>query len=650
MSIRPAVFEILLKERGSDADSALVAALSRAEPATTRAIIETLLIRNRPEGLLGLIESFHLLDESDRQLILGETDRVFGVLREAAQSREEQVRLNVLHVIQRGCIYRAAYLLDAALHDRSPNIRSAAAEALYGLADELLQTKPISTRPDGFGEHAYEGMVAAMQDLDSYAEDRRQVIGALESGLTSFNLHLQPRVVEAAMWFVDELDAKFWMTASAPRSRTAQVAIRVIEESHSPRLVPFAMAALNYTEFRPHIASLLGRTVDPDFLAAWARQSWRFVQPKSARGMCGVKELACLQNGGSALFNIPADGQRHVPRWLTTTSLAEEKKDKYLLDIIRRGSRAAARSALRVLIHHDTLRTTSLLQSIAGDEDPHLARMAWLELSRRRPLEYPVSELQQMLGEGAEASTPGPHHRPMTFDRYWSQFDRMDDQQREELGRQLLAASEAPLATLGRRLAEQDAAARVRAIRLISLLDLVGEYQDQLYKLSYDASPEVRSAAVAALGKLPNATTRRILHNALADQDPRVQANAVEAVDETGDPNAAKDLLPLLASSNNRVRANAVKALLKLGIREAAETLLRMLNHANRAHRISALWLIERMSLFTLAKRVIAMAEGDNDQQVRDRAQMLSAIFRIDEGADRIQKTATKKEAVPSSR
>ena len=182
---------------------------------------------------------------------------------------------------------------------------------------------------------------------------------------------------------------------------------------------------------------------------------------------------------------------------------------------------------------------------------------------------------------------------------------------------------------ISRRLLEPDTAGRVRALRIITVLNLVEPFSDKVYQLSHDGDPEVRSAATSALAAIPNATSKRILHGALRDPDPRVQANAVEAVDNSGDSESTTaELLPMLGSADNRVRANAVKALLKLGVREAAETLLRMLIDKDRAQRISALWLVDKMGLFTLVERISKMAACDADVQVRDRAQRLVGQLR----------------------
>jgi len=619
------IFAILRDSPDPAADDALFGALESADVPTAQAIVETLLVRRTRRGLHGLVAALHLLDDAVCSIVLGEIDRLFGVLREASQSREEQVRLNVLALIHRGRVYRASYLLDNALHDRSVRVREAAGKTLHTLANELLRTSPVSTGPDMLALPDPAEMRAKMMDLESYREDRRQVVSALEAGLATFGVHRQKRLVEAAMWFVDDIGPKFWAMLSGAGGRPGQAALKVFDESQSPRLVPFGMVALRYSQFRPHVAQVLGQCTDPTFLTEWVRQSWRLAQPKAARAMTAIKDLACLDHQAADLLQISSDAHRGVARWMTATGLPSECKIEALAQFQRRGERAGQRAVVWAMTEWPDTRTTTFLRCLVGGGDPEWARIASYELARRRPLEYPLSVL-------LPADPSGETLRPeetfaaskMTFDLYWAEFDRFTDEEKVQFGQDMLAATATVRGRISRRLTEPDTASRVQALRIITVLNLVESFSDQVYRLGHDADPEVRSTATSALAAIPGATSKRMLHGALYDPDPRVRANAVEAVDNTGDSeSAATELLPMLSSQDNRVRANAVKALLKLGVREAAETLLRMLVDEDRAQRVSALWLVDKMGLFTLVARISRMAACDADAQVRGRAQTL---------------------------
>jgi hypothetical protein len=625
MAERSDILGLLKTEAAPGADLALLAALGEVDAVTAEEIVGLLLLRKERVGLQGLIELFHDFDEPIRRTIVEHVDELFPALRLASQSKEEQVRLNVLQVIQRGYVYRAAYLVDSALHDRSPKVREAAADTLYALADQLLKTSPI---PE-LDRHslAPEETRTLNVDLEDYIEDRRQVIGALEGGLACYGMHLQPKVIEASMWFVDELGLKFWAVVGVPGSRPAHAAVSIIAGLKSPRLVPFCITALHYSTFRAPVAKSLGLCVDTAFVEKWIRQSWRLAEPKIGRAMTGIKELVILKERAVELTQLSPALQRHLPRWVMATGLPEQARLDFVKDLYRRGDPSMHRAVASNMLAYPEEKAVSLLRAIARDSDERAAGIARFELALRFPLEYPPSELleprkTQILQNGGVWGRPGSD---LTFEEYWKACDDATDEQRREMGLQVFDEDASAMRLLTRQLASSSPADRLKALRIVTILGLGEKLVEHVYRLSHDADPEVRSTAVAALGHLPGPVSSRLLRKALNDENVRVQANAVEAVERTGDADLAADLLPKLASPDNRVRANAVKALLKLGIREAAITLLRMLRDPNRAQRISALWLIDHMGLFTLASQVMRLAETDQDAVVRGRARNLTS-------------------------
>jgi len=625
MATDPSIFTILRESTDPAADDALLAALRQADPPTALAVIETLLVRQSRRGLFGLVESFHLLEEQLRQAVILDVDRLFGVLREAAQSRDEQLRLNVLSLIQEGRLFRASYLLDGCFRDRSVKVREAAAETLHHLAQDLLRFSADGV--DGEASAGSEPVSVALDpaEMESRAEDRRQLVGAIEAGLATFDLHRQSVVVEVAMWFADDLGAASWAVFSAPGSRATQAAVTLLANSPSPRFVPFAMAMLALTNARSQLAHLLNVCPDAPFLTEWTRQSWRLVEPRLARALIVIRELAWIDRRVIDVSQAPEEFQRLFPRWLLATGLSPERKTDALKEFYRRSDRVGRHAVVWALVHWLDPRADSFLRSLALQGDPELSRVARMELARRRPADYPLSSMLPAETESGAGKKPRETRPPpMTLDRYWETFDCLSDQERGIQGRELLERVPDARRNLALRLGAPSPTHRVRALRIMTVLGLVAEFEEHVYPLCHDSEAEVRSAAVGALGTLPSPTSRRLLNVALRDQDGRVQANAIEAVERLGvDGATGSGLLPLLKSPDNRVRANAVRALLKLGVRDAAETLLCMMVEKDRAQRVSALWLIENMGLFNLAKRVAHMAASDVDPQVRLRARGL---------------------------
>lgn len=619
------IFEMLLREENPAADDALAAVLIGGDPPTVRAATETLLARNRPAGLQGIVAAYHHLDEASRQIVHARSDRLFRVLRESLSSRNEQTRLNVLEIIRDGSFYRASYLIETCLQDRVPAVRQAAADTLYELAEKLLQEVPAPGEPLPGDPDAIR---ARMLELESHAEDRRQLVSAIGEAITCYNAHLQPKVIEAGMWFADDLGIKLWTPISTPGSRAMRAAIAILENSDDPRLAPFAMAAMQRAEFRPYVVKMLGSCSDGQLLAEWLREGWRLVSPRQARGMVAIKELACLTNRATGLLAVPADVQRHICRWINATGLPPETKAYVMKEAYRRGDPLAQRPALWAMVGSRDDRSSALLRIVMREPDPSCSMVAAMEMARRYPSEVPVATLlggrPPVLPVEKPATTSEPP--PMTLDRYWSLFDTLSESERAAMAPEVLRNTPRVRAMLDRQLSSADPSARMRAVRVIRSLGLLEAFAEQIYSLTFDTDPGVRSSAVAALGQVSTPTSRLVIHKALTDPDARVKANAVEAAgQQIPEGFAIADLVPMLTSTDNRVRANAVRALLKVGVREAAEALLRMLQDENRAHRISALWLVDQLSLMPLTQRVMDLAQNDGDEQVRARAAALAA-------------------------
>ena len=641
MSCRQAIFSVLKGADTAAADHALAAALICVDGPTARMAVETLLARRTREGLKALVACWHRLDPALCELALTYAGPIFGVLRDAFASTDEQTRVNVVRIISKAKFYRAAYLLDSAARDRAPAVRDAAAGVLHQLAEALNEPPPTRViEPDM--EVTPDELRGYMVELESRQEDRRQLAAAVEGALASFDLHQHVGVVLAAMWLVDDLGPRLWKAILVPGSRLTRAAQGVLARDNDPRIIPFMVQALGYSEFRPAVTHALASCSDQTFLEAWFRESWRLAQHKTAKVLGAVRDLGCTRNQLLDVICLPDEAQKQFPRCILATGLADEIKVEVIKEMHRRGQPAARRAALWALVGVQDQHATSVLRSIAAEADAEHAVIARRELARRRPADYPLDTILQQQSQSAPAAAEEAER--MTSVVYWLSFDRMSELDKIRQGKELLTSGRMPREAVCGWLGSMEPSDRVRALRIVSLLGMTPDYEEHLYRLCRDAHAEVRSAAVAALGKLPTATTRRLLQNTLYDPDPRVQANTVEALDQLGAESVKGELVLKLTSPDNRTRANAVKALLKLGVRTAASTLLLMLQNENRAHRASALWLVEQMHLLPLASRIMEMAETENDTQIRERAKALARRMTIDWAEPALAAAAAGKE------
>ncbi len=120
-------------------------------------------------------------------------------------------------------------------------------------------------------------------------------------------------------------------------------------------------------------------------------------------------------------------------------------------------------------------------------------------------------------------------------------------------------------------LGSADAGLRARAAQAMGRIQTPAYAEPLAERARTDAAPEVRKAALFALGELslaegavPPPAAVRAAESALADPNPEIAVAAVEALGKLAPPGAAARLVPLLADERRAIRAEAAYALFRL--------------------------------------------------------------------------------------
>lgn len=305
----------------------------------------------------------------------------------------------------------------------------------------------------------------------------------------------------------------------------------------------------------------------------------------------------------AAVRMIDAVGGSHESKMALYQELIETDDDELGLAVIRQ------------LVSDPSDSATDLLGTVAVRGSDELATMAARELQQRRP-----DATAQGVGGDAPAMDEENAAIQQAMDTCWHTFDRAAPAKRSELLATMRSSQARAWVFLRARCVSRQATDRARALRMVQALGVVAQFDEQVYRLTHDPDPLVRSLAITLLVELPGPTSRRVLRAAMDDPDARVQANAIEVLDtlDIDDRIAVTD--KKLDSPDNRVRANAVKSLLRTELHRAGEVLLEMLDDSSRASRLSALWVVQRLCLSSLVERLEAMGRDDPDKRVRERA------------------------------
>ncbi len=635
MDQRPRIFDILRECDDLAADQALVAAAPHVCPEHQCEIVALLLERGNDIGLKALPALYSKLDPQAQAPIISGASRLFSILRSTVRSSSSQARLNTLEIIRRSGALRLAYLASHAIHDGSPKVRADAAITLQQLTEKHCQDYADTTAALQAAQEPGGSMSrTVVQTLKLLRDERKYLLTAITDALNSYESHHRPEVVSAAMFLAGELEDSLFQQSTLKRGKLTHAMLEVFTGSLSPRLVPFTYVALCYPELRRRIVAALASHQDPEFFAEFIRHRWLARDPVIRKNLVAIRGLAWLGDGLEAAFSLPPDAAVMAPAWIFSLGIPPDQKVSLLLNFLLLDSVPANRAAVLALIKTNTSASTLALQSVLDHEDPAIVRGAQREIQHREHREY--KQLGKPRRDRPEAWSNMLRRAGLTedFTDIWQHFDRLHPVQAKSAGHHAIKYVPGFVTQLQVKLLSPQSPDRLRALRLITTLRVGGSFQNDVFGLANDPTPEVRAFTMTALGYLGEATSRRILERALSDDDPAVQANAIDALDCMGAKQRAKLIAPKTDSKDPNIRAAAIRALLRMKIPQAATAMICMLQDPRPEHRCSALWIVDQLRLVTIIPRLDELEKSDPDPRIARIAQHVGKRLK------RIQKPA----------
>ncbi len=559
----PRAFGVLASETNHAADAALLEALPHLAPDAQTAAIDLLVRREHTPTLVNLVSRARTLEEHVRQRLIARIGGLHSAARAAMSSPAFEGRASAIELIVASEAGGLAYLLSDALRSRCHQTRDLAAVSLHEMTRRVLDQFDAAAGPD-FAVRA-----------DSLAE-------ALRTAVLRWELHLQPKVIEAALWMIERVEPAIAEKLAKPHGKLVHALNEIIEGATDPRLAAAVLRALRFPELRAAASRAIMRANSAPFVHALIHESWILIDAEVEHGLRWVPEGRWLEDWAGGL---PGVDDRHAARWVRVAAAiggSANRKVERLRALVDAPRPAVRREALWRLVEDSSEPATGVLRLIASRTGDELSAVAAREC-RRRQGPTPA--------RAASSSFPGRPDNAATT-----------------------------LQALRQQLASADPLDRARGLRDAQESRLSRELIKEVYRLANDPDRVVRACAVTALVDIPGPTTTRLLRAALHDPDDRVQANAIEALDRLDAHDHVDSIRPKLESSNSRVRANAVRALLRVEVREAGAALLDMLEDPAEAQRIGALWVVERLQLRSVIQRVAELSRKDPDARVRKRA------------------------------
>ncbi len=592
----PPALTLLSGEKNRAADAALLEALPHMAAHARTAAVEMMFRRADEPTLAALVLRFGAYDQDLKNLISRRIGALHAPTRAAIASEQLEERAGAIDLIRLSVETKLAYLLADAVRSPCERTRELAAQALYDMA-ALVCAEPNADPPPR----------TAWSDQQPSA-----LAEALATAVQRWDVHFQPKVLEAALWMGDRTEEAILAKIKDPHSKITSALGAIIENSSDPRLAGAVLRFLAVPAIRPAATRALSAVRNPSFMYAVARKCWLLADPEIEHGCRSVHEGRWLDDWQAAVRQLPEPQAANAIRILGAVGGASEKKMERFRVLLDAHGDELRRAVLWQVIGDKSAPASDFITMIATRSGDAISEIAARECRRRHP---------EMIGAagkgGAELRGEGDAD---PFEALFETFDRLTSVERESAAQRMKEMDARIAEKVRPKCASPNPIERCRALRIAQTLGVMGELAEEVYKLAHDHESVVRGAAVRALMQLPGPTTTRILRIAINDADARVQANAIEALDRLNVDDRLSYIKDKLSSPHNRVRANAVRALLRLEICEAGEVLLDMLEDSSETHRLSALWVVERMRLRSVLNRVFDMSRNDPDERVRQRA------------------------------
>jgi hypothetical protein len=424
------------------------------------------------------------------------------------------------------------------------------------------------------------------------------------------------------MFLADELESDLFHQSTLKLGKLTHGMLEVFGSTPFPRLAPFTYVALCYPELRRRIVPILAACRDSAFFAEFIRCHWLARDPTIRKNLLSIRDLVWLGDGLDAAFALPQIVAPCAPGWILSLGLPSDRKVSALLNFLLIDNLPANRAAVWALVRLNTPASTLALQNVLDHEDPDLVAVAQREIEHRQRCEF--SPGRRRRADRPEAWTILLEKAGLSesVDDIWQHFDRLHPVWARSGGPYALKYIPGFLTHIQIKLLSPQAPDRLRALKLVTVLHLPSTFQKDIYNLANDPAPDVRAAAMTALGHIGDATSRRILERGLGDDDPAVQAASVDAFDLIGAARRASELILAKTESDHpEVRAAAVRTLLKHQIHEAVAALLKMLKDPRTAHRCAGLWVVDHLRLVSALFRVREMETTDPDPRIARIAQ-----------------------------
>jgi len=502
-------FEVLGNSRNESVVPILIGALDSSDGNLDERAIRTLVARRSKAGHVAVLSRWHMLSPQQRELILEGRGRMSGALRDAVLSGEDQLFENASELVEEFTEFDLVPTLVTLAENKKSEHAQAATELVVRLVNRLSE------------------MVLGNRDKNDRRDPeaiRRYVLESLERSVERFRRHERAELIEAFVILAGPSCGLLKKIIDDPRHACYGTVVNTLSNSRSTGVIELLINFLKISNTSLGVLNVISRRADDPFVKRLLECTGVETLSKVQRNLGRINSFSWLTSDGPGIDRFSEEDQARCVKLITHSGM---KQDDLLVILEREliygepAGRCAACEAL-ALIPGD--HPSQLVLRAARDPDPSVQAAATRQL-RDRHLPGTMSLLLKLIDSPHEIVRNASRESlsEFSFENFLTRFEALSDDARRSTGTVVRKVDTETIPSLFAEMENKSRRARMRAIEMAEVMQLVPELSEGLLAMLEDEDHLVRAAAADALQLCQTSEVQEALQHAATDTSTAVQ-------------------------------------------------------------------------------------------------------------------------------
>jgi len=487
----------------------LIGALDSSDVNLHERAISTLVARRSKVGHLAVLSRWHLLSTEQRELVLEGRGRMSGALRDAVLSDEDQLFKNACDLVEEFTEFDLVPTLVTLAENQKSEHAPAATKLVVRLVNRLSE------------------MVHGQRDKNDRRDPeaiRRYVLESLERSIERFRRHKRAEIIEAFVILAGPSCGLLRKIIDDPHHACYSTVLNTLSNSQSTGVIELLTSFLKTANTSLSMLNIISRRADEPFMERLLECASVEVFPKVQRNLSRISSFSWLPADGPGVDRFSEQDQARCIRLVTNSGMKQDDQLKILERALIYGEPAGRCAACDALAPIPGDHPSQLVLRAVQDSDPSVQAAATRQL-RDRHLPGTMALLLKLIDSPHEMVRNASRESlsEFSFENFLTRFEALNDDARRSTGVVVYKVDPETIPSLLAEMENPSRRARMRAIEMAEVMQLVPELSEGLVALLEDEDHLVRAAAADALQLCQTPEVQEALLHATTDPSAAVQ-------------------------------------------------------------------------------------------------------------------------------